>query len=227
MLTTVAAGRVFDYSHCMGMYSTSGIGFLVPMDFALGSDNTVYVLNRGVDEITLRISKCTLNHEFITDIGRFGMGDGQFVWPMGIALDANENIYVSDENTSKITVMDEDGEFLAKWGEVGTGEGQLRGPAGIAVDGEGNLLVVDSQNNRVQKFTRPVQQALGPVPGRGRLRLRGRLEERPRSKVLRRRPVPSGVQGDSGWRGRFAPSYRRRGRLGRRRLCGRLGQPPG
>ena len=161
MLTTVAAGRVFDYSHCIGMYSTSGIGFLVPMDFALGSNNTMYVLNRGVDEITLRISKCTLDHHFITDIGRFGMGDGQFVWPIAIALDADENIYVSDENTHKITVMDEDGEFIAKWGEAGSGEGQLRGPAGIAVDGDGNVLVVDSQNHRVQKFTRDGQYLAG------------------------------------------------------------------
>ena len=161
MLTTIAAGRVFDYSHCMGMYSTSGIGFLVPMDLALGSDDTVYVLNRGVDEITLRISKCTRNHEFITDIGRFGMGDGQFVWPMAIALDIDENIYVTDENTHKITVMDSDGQFLAKWGEAGSGEGQLRGPAGIAVAADGNLYVVDSQNHRIQKFTKEGQYLAG------------------------------------------------------------------
>ena len=153
MLTTVASGRVYDYSHCMGMYSTSGIGFLVPMDFALGSDDTIYVLNRGVDEITLRISKCTLNHEFIQDIGRFGMADGQFVWPMAIDLDSNENIYVSDENQHRITVMDKDGQFLSKWGETGSEEGQLRGPAGVAVDRESNLYVVDSQNHRIQKFT--------------------------------------------------------------------------
>lgn len=157
MLTTVAAGRVYDFSHCMGMYSTSGIGFLVPMDFALGSNNTMYVLNRGVDEITLRISKCTLDHKFIADIGRFGMEDGQFVWPMAIALDSDENIYVSDENQNRITVMDKDGQFLNKWGESGSDEGQLRGPAGLAVDGENNLFVVDSQNHRVQKFTRDGQ----------------------------------------------------------------------
>lgn len=153
MLTTVAAGRVFDYSHCMGMYSTSGVGFLVPMDLALGRNDTMYVLNRGVDEITLRISKCTLNHEFIGDIGRFGMGDGQFVWPMSIALDADENIYVSDENQNRITVMDSEGQFLSKWGESGNGAGQLNGPAGIAVDPTGNLYVVDGGNHRVQKFT--------------------------------------------------------------------------
>ena len=27
MLTTVAAGRVFDFSHCLGMYSMGGLGF--------------------------------------------------------------------------------------------------------------------------------------------------------------------------------------------------------
>ena len=153
MLTTVAAGRVFDYSHCIGMYSTSGVGFLVPMDFALGSNDTMYVLNRGVDEITLRISKCTLNHEFIADIGRFGMADGQFVWPMALELDQDENIYVTDENLNRITVMDRDGQFLSKWGEAGSGEGQLNGPAGLAIDATGNVYVVDSKNHRVQKFT--------------------------------------------------------------------------
>lgn len=153
MLTTVAAGRVFDYSHCMGMYSTSGVGFLVPMDFALGRNETVYVLNRGVDEITLRISKCTLNHEFIGDIGRYGMGDGQFVWPMALALDQEENVYVSDENLNRITVMDKDGQFLSKWGEAGSAEGQLDGPSGLAIDTSGNAYVVDSRNHRVQKFT--------------------------------------------------------------------------
>lgn len=153
MLTTVAAGRVFDYSHCMGMYSTSGVGFLVPMDFALGSNEMVYVLNRGVDEITLRISKCTLNHEFVGDIGRYGMGDGQFVWPMALALDQEENIYVSDENLNRITVMDKGGQFLSKWGESGSAEGQLDGPSGMAIDTAGNVYVVDSRNHRVQRFT--------------------------------------------------------------------------
>ena len=157
MLTTVASGRVYDYSHCMGMYSTSGIGFLVPMDFALGSNDTMYVLNRGVDEITLRISKCTLKHKFLADIGRFGMADGQFVWPIAIDLDSDENIYVSDENQHRITVMDKDGQFLAKWGETGSDEGQLRGPAGLAVDQDSNVYVVDSQNHRVQKFTKEGQ----------------------------------------------------------------------
>lgn len=157
MLTTIAAGRVYDFSHCMGMYSTSGIGFLVPQDLALGSSDTLYVLNRGVDEITMRISKCTLNHEFIADIGRYGMGDGQFIWPTSLDLDRDEKIYVSDENLNRITVLDQDGQFLAKWGTAGSGDGELNRPSGIAFDAEDNLYVVDSLNNRVQKFTKDGQ----------------------------------------------------------------------
>ena len=30
MLTTVAAGRVYDYSYCIGMYSQDGRGFWAP-----------------------------------------------------------------------------------------------------------------------------------------------------------------------------------------------------
>ncbi len=157
MLTTVAAGRVFDYSHCMGMYATSGIGFLVPQDFAFGSGDTMYVLNRGVDEITLRISKCTLNHEFIADIGRYGAGDGQFIWPTSIAIDSQENIYVADDNLHRITVLSQNGDFRAKWGEPGRGKGQLKGPSGLAFAQDDTLYVVDSRNHRVQKFTRDGQ----------------------------------------------------------------------
>ena len=167
MLTTVAAGRVYDFSHCMGMYSTSGIGFLVPHDFAFGADDTLYVLNRGVDEVTMRISKCTLNHEFIADIGRFGMGDGQFVWPTSIELDRDENIYVTDDNLHRVTVLDKDGQFLTKWGAKGSGDGELNGPSGIAIGPDDNLYIVDSLNNRVQKFDKDGQY-LGQWGSEGR-----------------------------------------------------------
>ncbi len=47
MLTTVAAGRTFDFSHCYGMYSMGGLGFWDPVDFAFGSGGMLYVVNRG------------------------------------------------------------------------------------------------------------------------------------------------------------------------------------
>jgi len=154
MLTTTAAGRVFDHSYCIGMYGMSGLGFWDPVDFALGANGVMYVVNRGGEELGQRISKCTTDHQFLGQFGGFGSGDGQFIWPTSIDLDRDENLYVADESLQRISIFDKDGKFLHKWGTAGSGEGELRGPSGLACDREDNLYVVDSLNSRVQKFTK-------------------------------------------------------------------------
>ena len=152
MLTTVAAGRVFDYSYCIGMYGMSGQGFWSPQDFALAGD-TMYVLSRGAEELGQRVSRVTLDHEFLGQFGAFGRGDGQFVWPRSIALDDDGNVYASDDFLNRVSIFDPEGTFVSCWGETGDGKGQLNGPCGMAFDADGNILVVDSANNRVQRFT--------------------------------------------------------------------------
>jgi DNA-binding beta-propeller fold protein YncE len=154
MLTTVAAGRVFHFSHCLGMYGMSGLGFWDPLDFAFGANGVLYVVNRGAEELGQRISKCTVDHEFLTQFGSFGTGDGQLMWPVSIDVDQEENVYVSDESLQRISIFDKDGQFQGQWGTPGSGAGELQGPSGIAFDREDHLYVVDSLANRVQKFTK-------------------------------------------------------------------------
>ena len=159
MLTTVAAGRVFDYSYCLGMYGMSGQGFWTPQDMALapasdGKTGIVYVINRGAEELGQRISRVTLDHQFLGQFGAFGRGDGQFVWPRAITLDGDNNVFATDDFLNRVSVFDAEGAFISSWGEAGSGEGQLNGAAGIAFDGDGNVVVVDSMNHRVQRFTR-------------------------------------------------------------------------
>lgn len=153
MLTTVAAGRVFSFSHCLGMYGMSGLGFWDPLDFAFGANGVMYVVNRGAEELGQRISTCTVDHQFLTQFGGFGQGDGQFVWPVSVDVDHAENVYVSDESLHRISVFSKDGKFLHKWGTPGSSPGELRGPSGIAFDQHQHLYVVDSLNHRLQKFT--------------------------------------------------------------------------
>ena len=101
-----------------------------------------------------RITKCTLStQEFLLDIGSAGSGDGEFLWPGGLAIDGQENLYVTDQAISKIVVFTKDGEFVGKWGSLGSGDGQFKRPSGIALDPDGNLVIVDSGNNRVQRYT--------------------------------------------------------------------------
>ena len=154
MLTTVAAGRVFDYSFCLGMYGMSGQGFWTPQDFDIAADGTVFILNRGAEELGQRVSKVTLDHEFLDQFGGYGQGDGQFIWPRSIVLDRAGKVYTSDDFLNRITVFEADGTFVSSWGSPGNAEGQLSGPAGLAFDADEDIMVVDSMNHRVQKFTK-------------------------------------------------------------------------
>ncbi len=154
MLTTVAAGRVFDYSYCIGMYAMSGQGFWSPQDFALGSNGRLYIISRGVEEIGQRISRVTLDHEFLGQFGSGGSGPGGFIWPRSIDLDQDERVYASDDYLHRISIFDNEGTFQSSWGQPGSGDGELNGPSGIAFDSDDNLYIVDSLNSRVQKFTK-------------------------------------------------------------------------
>ena len=159
MLTTVAAGRVFDFSFCIGMYGMAGQGFWSPQDFVLGPGGLIYLVNRGAEELGQRVTKCTLDHQFLGQFGGFGQGDGQFIWPRSIDLDGDGNVYISDEQLNRITVYDKDGAFLSKWGATGSGDGELKGPSGIAFDCDENLLVVDHRMEIAMRFLRAASAA--------------------------------------------------------------------
>ena len=147
--------RSFTYSHTIGRFEFAGPGFRNPMDFAIGQDEVVYAVNRSREDRPdgVRITVFTIGEDFIRDFGSYGEGDGEFIWPVSLDLDGEENVYVADQWLNRISIFDKGGEFLAKWGVAGSGDGQLDQPSGIAFGKEGVLYVVDSRNNRVQKFT--------------------------------------------------------------------------
>ena len=155
MLTTEVAGRVYNYEYCIGRNAQSGAGFSMPMDFALGSGGSLYVVNRGNEfSPSHGITKCTMDHEFTWDDRGAGFGNGDSPWPMSVDVDSDEKVYVSDDYTGRIYVFDKDGNPLSSWGGKGIGEGELNGPSGLAFDKEDNLYIVDGLNHRVQKFTK-------------------------------------------------------------------------
>ena len=153
--TQIAAGRTFTYLEAMGRNAQFGQGFSQPVGVARGKGDTIYVASWGSEFApAARVTKCTLNHEFIADIGEPGSEDGQFLWPGGIALDSEENIYVTDQSVHKVVRFTNEGTFLGKWGTAGSGDGQLNFPSGVAIDKGDNVYIVDARNHRVQKFTR-------------------------------------------------------------------------
>ncbi len=150
--------RTFTFLFVAGRSEFQGTGFRNPMDMALAPDDVIYVVNRSYESRSdgTRINVFRLGEEreeYITEFGSYGEADGQFIWPISIAVDSEVNVYVADEWLHRINVYKQDGEFLSSWGRHGSGDGELDRPSGLAVGKDGTMYVVDSRNHRVQKFT--------------------------------------------------------------------------
>ncbi len=107
-----------------------------------------------------------------------GFADGtgtasQFDDPRGIALDAQGNLYVVDENNQKIRKVTPEGEVSTLAGStLGFADGvgataQFYDPFGVAIDDQGNVYVGDSNNNKIRKISSngDVSTLAGSIPG--------------------------------------------------------------
>lgn len=69
--------------------------------------------------------------------------------PIGVAVDAEDNIYVTDSLLGKVFVFDSRGSFRRTLGEKG-GEGIFKRPTGIAIDAANKLLyLTDTLRNKI------------------------------------------------------------------------------
>ena len=159
-MATQAPAKTFqlDYIKTIGIVNNgfNGRGFANPYDVAIAKDGRIFVLNRCDPgrASAIRVGICNLDEDYLGEFGYgYGSGDGQFVWPVAMAFDSEERLYVTDEMNQRITVFDSSGKYLDKWGVHGTGDGELDGPSGIAIDSEDHVYVVDQNNHRVHKFT--------------------------------------------------------------------------
>ena len=122
---TVVGRRAWIYSHHIGRYAETGTGFNHPVGVAPAKDGVLYVASRGIDLVEIcRITKLTVEQDFICEFGGGGEDPGQFRFLTAVALDRDENVYASDEWLNRITVFDKNGELLRAWGEAGPGPGR-------------------------------------------------------------------------------------------------------
>ncbi len=84
--------------------------------------------------------------------GTHGSGPGQFDGPMGMAINAMGDVYVTDEGSNRVQKFTAGGGFLAQWGTFGFAEGQFTYVGRVAVDALGSVYVCDP-NLLIQKFS--------------------------------------------------------------------------
>jgi DNA-binding beta-propeller fold protein YncE len=78
--------------------------------------------------------------------------NGDFSAPTNVAVDKDENVYVTDTLNSRVEIFDPEGGFISTFGKAGDGPGYFFRPKGIAIDSDGHIWVADEYQDRLQVF---------------------------------------------------------------------------
>jgi len=90
---------------------------------------------------------------YVTEFGSKGTAPGQFDRPLGVAVDSQDRIIVSDFGNNRVQVCDDQGGCTA-FGSLGTAPGRFDTPAGVAVDNQDRIITsewgFEFGNDRIQ-----------------------------------------------------------------------------
>ena len=136
-----------------------------PFGVALDSHGNIFITNLGWNNIREIATDGTVSTFAGDPNGNSGTADGtgtaaRFFAPLGIVLDANDNIFVADAVNRIIRKITPAGVVttFAGSGAAGSVDGigtaaSFNTPYGLGKDANGNLYVVDPGNNNIRKIT--------------------------------------------------------------------------
>jgi len=145
-------------------------GLIDPVGIAIDTENRqLYVVDTQADQVVVydadtlkekrRIGTGGKKHELTTP--------GNFSLPSFVALDSDNNVYVTDTMNYRVEMFDADGTYIGQIGKHCDGPGCFAHPKGIAVDSDGHIWVADPMIDLLQAFNRD-GQLLGMVGGHGK-----------------------------------------------------------
>ena len=174
IISTVAGNMM----NIMGIYAFAGDGGLAtdaelnsPWGVAIDASGNIYIADQGFNVIR----KVTVATGIITTVvgdGNAGYsGDGglaanaELNAPDGITIDADGNIYISDDGNNVIRKIDATSGIITTIvgngiaGSSGDGglatAAKLNDPSlGVAIDANGNIYIADDGNNKIRKVTK-------------------------------------------------------------------------
>lgn len=115
------------------------LGFMFPNGIAIADDGNVYVSDGDNRRVQVLTPQATFK-QFMNTSGL----------PRGIAIDAQQRVYVADALAHTVDVYDLKGKAITQFGERGFGPGQFNFPNDVAIDRRGRIYISDRENDQVQ-----------------------------------------------------------------------------
>jgi len=145
-----------------------------PASIAIDTENRfLYVVDTQNDVVDVFDAD---SYKLIRKIGTPGKkhtltAPGTFALPMGVAVDSDGNVYVTDTFNNRVEIFDADGNFISMFGKNGDGPADFERPKAIAVDCDGHIWVADSAQDRVKVYNQEGRLLIyfgshGEYPGR-------------------------------------------------------------
>ncbi|MBI1729907.1 hypothetical protein HYR53_04740 [Candidatus Acetothermia bacterium] len=134
----------------IGTFGSPGAGdgqFAGPVGLAIGPDGMIYIC----DSENMRVQVFNPDGSYARQFTHPQRLQVDFK-PWGIAVDADNNVFVSVLTTHMVYKFSPAGDVLLSWGGFGAADGKFTGPTGMAISPVGELYIVDSLASRIQVF---------------------------------------------------------------------------
>lgn len=138
--------------------------FNEPVGIAVDASGSLYVADR-VNQVIRKIATDGTVSNYVGAMGEAGdqdsgVGGAKFVYPRGVAVDAEGSLYITEEGNNRIRKVTPQGVVSTFAGNSSAGSTDGIGttarfyePAGMAFDASGSLYIADSVNCRIRKVT--------------------------------------------------------------------------
>ncbi len=159
-----------NYVGRIGRYGTGDGQFIRPWGIAFDSSQNIYIS----DSDNHRIQKFSFDGTFLGWLGygadgshgwhnpgsgiasTNGTANGEFKYPLGIAIGPNGNLFICDTLNNRIQEINPAGTHIRNFekapGAPVTSASDLKEPYGVFVDPSGNVWIADTGYNRIQVF---------------------------------------------------------------------------